>query len=364
MPGAFDVPMLQIGMAVGTGGAITIDEITLHGSGTGDESTGVIWVKLWDDVDKDGVITAVDRQIGTSQQFTVNDGSVTFTGLGENLGSGAVLAWLVTYDFNPSAVQGETFRVELNAAGDMTVYDQAWGPSASIVPMGAPVQGGMKAISTMGAGDIQVFLGGMNPATAVALPGSQNVTVLQLNLVSSSLESVDITALRVWAVGTGFDDVDITAATLVHDANGNGAFDATETVLGTGTFGNDNGTLTFTFPSPVTVTPGASEKFLLLYNFRLGIAGRWDFAAGILTGGDVSTTGVTSGSPVPVTGPPLLGEYTTIDTPPAPEATYTPDYSMGCAGSAAGANFVAWILPWMILAGTLVWIRRRSAVRA
>ncbi|MHC5039729.1 MAG: hypothetical protein ACYTHM_20690, partial [Planctomycetota bacterium] len=198
VPGAMNVPMLQLGMAAGTGGAILVEEMILYGSGTGNEMTGVLQVRLWEDVDKDGVVTAgVDREIGSAQSFPADDGAVTFTGLNETIDSGDIEMWLVTYDFMGTAVQGEFYQLELVANGDVTASDPVWG--GSITPSGASVIGGRKTLSTIGAGDLEVFVGGMTPAGATVAPGTQNVAVAQFNIVASSLESVDISEIRVWA---------------------------------------------------------------------------------------------------------------------------------------------------------------------
>jgi hypothetical protein len=359
LPGALNVPMMQLGLGAGTGGAVDVTALTVDGTGTGNELLGVLQVRLWDDANGDGAVSVGETELGTGQTYPADDGSVTFSGFTVSLAAGEIRMLLVTYDFQGSAVPGEDYRVEWNANGDLDAWD-TFIPPSQIVPQGAPVVGGVKTIASMGAGDLQVFRGLQTPAAATVLPGTTGLVVSQLNLMASSLEGVSLSSLRVWGVGTGDDQVDLTGVTLVHDADGNGIVGAAETVVGTGVYNGDNGTATFTFTPSFLVAAGTSEKFLVVYDFRGGIAGRWNYASGLLTGGDAVTTGMTSAMPATVTGTPVLGEFVTIDTPPPPLATIDPEYSLGgCGGSEGGQAF--WLLPFALLALAIMATRRRNA---
>jgi hypothetical protein len=360
VPGATNVPMMQLGLAAGSGGAVDVTDLTVHGSGTGNEFLGVLQVRLWDDANGDGVASVGETELGTGQTYMMDDGSVTFSGFTVSLSAGGIRMLLVTYDFQGSAVPGEDYRVEWNANGDLQAWD-TYMPPNPIVPQGAPAVGGVKTVASMGAGDLQVFRGMQSPAAVTVLPGTTGQVVAQLNLVASSLEGVNLSSLRVWGVGSGNDLLDLTSVSLVYDADGNGIVGVAETVVGTGTYTADNGTVTFVFTPTFLVAAGASEKFLVVYAFQGGIAGRWQYASGMLTGGDAVTSGVTSTMPATVTGTPALGEYVTIDTPPPPMATIDPEYSLGgCAGGTGGGEAPFWLLPFALLALALVATRRTA----
>jgi hypothetical protein len=358
VPGATNVPMLQLGLAAGSGGAVNVTGLTLQGSGSGNELLGVMQVRLWEDANGDGV-AAGETELDTAQTYTVDDGTVTFSGFSVLLQPGEVRMLLVTYDFQGTAPQGDTFQVEWAANGDLVAED-TYVPPSPIVPQGASVLGGVKMLASMGAGDLQVFRGLQTPAAVTVLPGTTGHVVSQLNLVATSVEGVNLTSLRVWGVGSGNDLMDVTSVSLVHDADGNGVVGVAETVVGTGTYTADNGTMTFTFTPAFLVGAGVSEKFLVVYDFQGGIAGRWQYASGMLTGGDVVSSGVTSLMPAAVNGTPVLGEFVTIDTPPPPMATIDPKYSLGGCGGTGEAPF--WLLPFALLALAL-WATRRTALQ-
>jgi predicted phage tail protein len=357
-PGATNVPMLHIGVAAGDGGAVDVTELTLYGTGTGDETLGIAAVRLWHDVNGDGIVDGNDVELGTAQSFAVNDGSVTFTGFTLSLLAGDIRMILATCDIAAAAVQGEDYRLEWSANGDMKAQDSLATP---LTPQGAAVQGGAKTIASMGAGDLQVFLGPQSPTASTVQPGTTDQVATQINLVASSIEGVDITSLRVWGVGSGDEQMDLALVTLVYDADGNGVNGLGDSTIGTGTYTSNNGTVTFTFSPVFNIPAGASAKFLVIYDFQGGIAGRWNYSAGLISGGDVVTMGVTSTMPVTVSGTPVLGEYVTIDTPPAPLASIDPKYSLGgCSGGAGGGEAPFWVIPFALLALALLGARRRE----
>jgi len=207
-------------------------------------------------------------------------------------------------------------------------------------------------------------VGARSPAGRAVAPGTTDVVMAQWNLVASSVEPVGVTQVAVWALGDGDDANGVIRVRLVDDANGNGLFDATDPVLGTGTYATDNGSAVFALSPAYTVAAGASRKLLAVSDYAAGITGSWRFGAGLLTTGDLATTGGASGAPVSVMGPPALGAYATVSTPPPQEAKVDPEYSMG--GCAAGAGIpgatgaAGLLLPWLALAGALWAARRRS----
>jgi hypothetical protein len=274
--------------------------------------------------------------------------------------AGTVRYWLVAYDFQGGAMAGEDYLAEVTANGDMVARDAVWG--SLITPQGAPVQGGTKTLSVFGTGDLQVFLGARSPVGRSVVPGTANEEMAQWNLVASSVEEVRVSRVTVWAQGDGDDVADVVQVRLVLDANGNGVADGTETVLGSGVFSSNNGSVAFALATPLSVPAGASRKLLAVYDFDGDIPGTWRFGAGLLTTGDLTTSGASSASPVSLMGPPVLGTYATVSTPPPPEAKVDPEYSMGgcspVSGAFGAAGLAGWAAPWAFLVGAL-WLSRR-----
>ncbi len=108
--------MLQLGLRAGNSEALNVSQIRFTASGTGNDATDISSVRLFNDLDGNGQVDVTDTQIGTTQTFSVNNGSVIFAGLTETLTAGATENWLFVYNLNGSASNGETFagNVALN----------------------------------------------------------------------------------------------------------------------------------------------------------------------------------------------------------------------------------------------------------
>jgi uncharacterized repeat protein (TIGR01451 family) len=122
-------------------------------------------------------------------------------------------------------------------------------------------------ISSFGAG-----AGASNGTTSSAAKGSTNVPMVQLVTMATGTENMKITKITVQASGSGNDALDITSVKLYLDVNGNGIVDAGDTLLSSGTFTADNGTLDLTLSSALTVTAGTPQNLLVTYDINTTLA--------------------------------------------------------------------------------------------
>jgi hypothetical protein len=117
LAGTGDVVMASLRVTGGAAGT-TITRLRLRGSGSGDERLDLTRVRLVVDADQDGVVDAGETELA-SGTFPADDGVVDLT-LSRALGAGVAERWLVAYDLAATASGGETFRVELASASEVT----------------------------------------------------------------------------------------------------------------------------------------------------------------------------------------------------------------------------------------------------
>ncbi|MDZ7747709.1 MAG: hypothetical protein U5K43_01795 [Halofilum sp. (in: g-proteobacteria)] len=102
----------------------------------------------------------------------------------------------------------------------------------------------------------------------------------QIEVTNEGGEAIagDSPVVTVAASGSGRDDTDVAGVRLYHDADGDGRLDAGEPQRGSeGTFGADDGTVTFDFGvagSPPGLSSGATVNYLVVYDFASRLADR------------------------------------------------------------------------------------------
>jgi hypothetical protein len=125
-------------------------------------------------------------------------------------------------------------------------------------------------------GSLDVMEGAFHPSPPVpAFNEDLGVVVGQIELTAVG-QTAQVTSLDLIASGTGDDAAGIALVSLVLEdqATINGVVDGLDTVVATGTYPADDGTLTLTLsPGPIDVVPGTSESMLVLYDVALGASG-------------------------------------------------------------------------------------------
>ncbi|MGH7653767.1 MAG: hypothetical protein ACREN6_03800 [Gemmatimonadaceae bacterium] len=117
---------------------------------------------------------------------------------------------------------------------------------------------------------IAAALGGSTPLNATVQKGSTDVPMLEFVLNPATPQTLNSVTLA--ASGSGNEQVDVTAVNLYNDANGNGKVDAGETLLATGTFPSNDGTVTLNVAPPLAIS--GPTNLLVTYSFGETIAQR------------------------------------------------------------------------------------------
>ncbi|MBI5778472.1 MAG: hypothetical protein HZA49_03335 [Planctomycetes bacterium] len=114
---------------------------------------------------------------------------------------------------------------------------------------------------------VQVNYVATNPAASSELNDTPGLSMLQFRVyVPSGNEGVLINNISLTASGTGVDNLAVSGIRLISDSNANAFYDIGETVLGgPGTYPADDGTLVLPLSSPVTLTVGISQTWLVVY---------------------------------------------------------------------------------------------------
>ena len=109
--------MYQMKLSANLAEDVEITSITFNQSGTAGESTDIDSVKLYSDVNDNGIYDpAYDLQIGSTLSSFGDDSLITFDGYTETISAGTSEHWLVIYYLNGNAAAGETFRVSISQA--------------------------------------------------------------------------------------------------------------------------------------------------------------------------------------------------------------------------------------------------------
>ncbi len=359
LPNAADVPMLHLWVSCNAQSDVAISALTVSCSGSGDPNAEIQDAELWQDVDGDGRVSAGDVQMGSSQAFAPSAATVTFGGIVHTMTKGSEEDWLVVFTFS-NALVGSTFGASMASNTQLSAVDITFGNT--VVIEGAPVAGGTKTIQSSGPGDLGLHVGRMSPRNQQVKPGTGGAAVLQLALSAGSIDGARVTRVRFTAAGSGSDNGEVVNVALFDDADGNGQAGAGETLLGSGTYTVDNGMITMGGITSLTVSAGTVKHLLLTYDFASGISGSRTFAALVLTGGDVSATGVSSSQAISAQGAPVMGSYTTVSSDSQDSSGDDPDYSIGGCSAAAGTaspDLLGWLSPFAALFACALALRRR-----
>jgi len=143
---ATDRPVLQLSLSCVAGDGATLQSIALDTSGTGNEATALSGAKVWLDANGNGTVDTGDTQLGAIATASKDNGDLTFSGLNRALTVGAPSYLLVTYSFNGTAGQEQTFGLSLTTPSGVKAYFTDTG--GSVTPLGDTVTGATLSIST------------------------------------------------------------------------------------------------------------------------------------------------------------------------------------------------------------------------
>ena len=99
---------------------LTVDELELFGLGSGDESTGISALTLWEDANSNGRIDGGDPQLQRLlSPFAMDNGAARFRGLGRVIPQGTTRNWLVTCDLAAVSSASQTYRVRIDGGNGL-----------------------------------------------------------------------------------------------------------------------------------------------------------------------------------------------------------------------------------------------------
>jgi YD repeat-containing protein len=144
--GDADAAVVQIALSARAGSeGAHVSDLNFSLSGTGNDASALTRAELWSDENASGSRDAGDALIATASA-QLNDGALSFTGIGYSVPGGAVRNVLLTYDFNGSAAAGHTFTAKL--ADRLAVTARGATSGKTVYVMGAPVAGATLTVST------------------------------------------------------------------------------------------------------------------------------------------------------------------------------------------------------------------------
>jgi hypothetical protein len=351
LPGASGVRMLHVRLEAGASENIRLLNLQVNSSGSGDDSTEIVQVFLWRDVDGDGFARPGDFAVA-ADSFAADDGSVSFDLSAE---PGGVVHYLVVCDFGASAVAGSDFTFQVNVPVGLVC--QGASTLTPVVPTGSSVAGGAKTIACSGVGNLALSMGPNSPASGTVTFPSRDAPMLQVILSASSIEGVLVTRMLFTGFGGGDETRSITAK-LYLDGDGDGQVSSGSTPLGTGTYDRDNGSVEFTGMA-LTVPAGVAVTLVLAYGLGDDCL-EGDYRASLAVDADVTASGETTHMGINAQGAPLDGAIQVFIADDS-KAVY---FMGGCAtGGHSPTGWAGYLL--LLAAGMVVLgLRKRVGERA
>ncbi|MFA6450191.1 MAG: PQQ-binding-like beta-propeller repeat protein, partial [bacterium] len=259
---------------VASQGTVTTTTLTVFLTGSA-QTSDILAVKLWHDVNNNGSWDAGDTQLSTTKTFA--SGQLDFTLINFNTVAGTPESVIITYDIAAAPVLGRDagfsaqarfYVVNLPTQNDVIFSSDPMNSSLSLIGRTLFVTGADKA--------------------PVGVDKGMSYVMEQLTLSASS-GSINVTAITTKLTGTNVA-ADISSAKLYHDVNDNGTYESgTDVLLDTKTFAGSPASLTFT--PALTVAAGTDENLLIYYTVAVGGTSGNTVGAGL-----IDSTYITTGS--------------------------------------------------------------------
>ena len=249
--GAQDIPLLTLNLNLAAN-QFHVNTISMSKLGTIADNE-VAAVKLWWDVDNDGMATTADVLLDTR---TFAAGTATFTLSHPFFVAKGDTKLLVTGSLSTSIAGSRTFGVRANGSG---ITHHASG-GADITPAFSNIDSGqVNIVGAYANGDTLSGVSFVDRSSTSAEVGEFNVPLVGMTLTAATNEwdlgSVDVTQTSSAA------DLDIDALNLILDNNNNGIADSGEPLLASAVFSGGNATLSL---SPAyRLLAGAPRNFLI-----------------------------------------------------------------------------------------------------
>ncbi|MFO0724530.1 MAG: hypothetical protein U1E65_12145 [Myxococcota bacterium] len=298
--GETGVVALSLSFAADTETA-TLTQLTLHGSGSGDDALGLSAVRLVSDDNRNGRADAAERVLATGR-FPADDGALSLS-LNEPIPLGAPLEILAIFDVGASPLGAETFRLSVDPTVDVGISSA----SGAVRPTGPAILG---PVDTVGGG----FRVEAAASPALGMSVGQSATdlgVFAATLVADN-EICTVDAITIRAAGSIDDAQALTRVRLAVDVDQNGIFDFMDQLLGTeGHYSADDGSIRFGGLARV-IGRNARETWLVVYDLSGTAHDQQTFSARIGSSDDLEVRCDVSGA-VRASGAPIEGQRFTVE---------------------------------------------------
>lgn len=315
VPGAVNVPVLQIVVNNPGTSAVNLSTLTLGSTGTGVDNTGITSVDVYLDNNGNGIVDlGIDTYLNSSV-YPSNNGN-TVVNILDSVPAGGTATFLVAYNFSPTAPPGTyspTFNSITGLAGTNAQGAVNFGGASltsavitivasTSTPTNTPMNTATATPET-----VNVTLGTSSPSNSTQLPGTAGVAMIQVQALNTGAANADITNWTFTASGTGNDQTGISLVSLYLDTNNDGIGD---TLLATGTYGADNGTLTLIPAVLNPIPPAGANHYVVVYNFS-GTAPAGTYQLNIAANNDLVGFNGSTLQPLLIIGAPVSGAVIT-----------------------------------------------------
>ncbi len=316
--GSDEVPMMQIKITGSDVEDIETNTFTFTAQGTGNDVTAIDTgtINLYKDVNNDGAYQSeIDIFIGNGKAYNADNGTVTVSTNNRIIHKNESEYWLLTYDFNGTPVDGNTFRARILEDTDIDAVGVTSSEDATISLPEGVINGSLRTINSIGS--LSLALGANTPVNSTIANDDQEVVMMQLRLVASESENIQVSDATLKASGTGDDNTDIADIHLYLDINNNGTLDdgVDTLILSAGTaFDNDNDTIKFDFAEDYTIEAGSTIHWLVVYDFAGAATDNSTFISSVELNSYFNATGETSGESISVVGSPITSYTKTVSS--------------------------------------------------
>ena len=243
--GTAALPITQMQLS-STEGSVLVQNISFQAQGTAVDNADIGDMKMYIDNNADGAVDGGDTLLGT-KTFATDDGRILFD-LNKVIAIDAPIYLLMTCDLAATIEAGKTFWVAIQDETYISVR-------GFIVSSSLPFESGHFAVPS---GDLLTYLGSKTPLDGRIAPGA---TFPDMQFALKSLGSAyTLSGVTFSNKGNVYDNY-VSSLKLYLDANGDGAVDGGDNLLGETTMAS--GQATFSGLS-VTVPAAGAEVLLLL----------------------------------------------------------------------------------------------------
>lgn len=291
--------MLQVNVTASNEGLTQIN-FTLAAFGTADDSTDIAEVDLIYDLNGNGLYDTATESILDSGVYSTDNGTLQLDS-GHTIPQGESHAFLIVYQLTFTATAGETFQFDVTQI-------RALGQTSGLT-LNLPGPPYTSAVKTM-VGSVVASVGDNSPSNHDWAPNGITPNVLlQLDLLAIgedfTVEGISISFYR-------GDTAHVINVLIILDIDGNGVYDATDELVGTGL---GQATQTISLDPTVLVSQGETEHFLIALTMATTAIEGATYSVDVT---DVDVTGAIDSSTQVVSLPIRSATKTIIAPPPLP----------------------------------------------